>query len=180
VGSLSKYRIVYQGLSQGVHEFDIDIDNSFFENLEYSDIKKGNLKVNIVLHKKSSFLELDFQINGNVELLCDRCLDEYSQVIDYEGKLFVKFSESAGDLAENIICLLPSEHELDVSHYIYESISLSIPLKRVHPDDENGETTCNPEMLKNLDNYKIEEPTEDENIDPRWNDLKNLMAKNNN
>lgn len=180
MGSLSKYRIVYQGLSEGVHDFDIDVDNSFFESLEYSEIKKGNLKVKIILHKKSTFLELDFQITGNVELLCDRCLDEYNQAIEYDGKLFVKFSEMEEDLAENIICLSLAEHELDISHYIYESINLSIPIKRVHPEDENGEVTCNPEMLKKLDNYKINEPTEDENIDPRWNDLKNLKANNNN
>lgn len=91
MGNIQKYRIVYQGLSEGVHEFDFDVDNSFFESLEYSDIKKGDLKVNIVLNKKSTFLELDFQINGNVELLCDRCLDDYNQPIEYEGKLYVKF-----------------------------------------------------------------------------------------
>lgn len=176
----NKYRIVYQGLSEGVHNFDFDVDNTFFEGLEYSDIKNGDLKVLITLNKKSTFLELDFNIAGTVELICDRCLDNYNQEIDYEGKLFVKFSDIEGDLADDVIVLSPSEHELDVSHYIYESISLSTPLKRVHPEDENGNLACNPEMIKKLENYKIEEPTEEEEIDPRWNDLKNLMANNNN
>ena len=180
VENLSKYQIVYQGLSEGVHNFDFDVDNSFFESLEYSDIKKGNLKVNVVLNKKSTFLELAFQIVGNVEIVCDRCLDEYNQAINYEGKLFVKFSGTDNDLAENVICLLPSENELDIAHYIYESINLSIPIKRVHPNNENGDSTCNPEMLKKLENYKADETTDDDNIDPRWNDLKNLMANNNN
>lgn len=179
MGNIQKYRIVYQGLSEGVHEFDFDVDNSFFESLEYSDIKKGDLKVNIVLNKKSTFLELDFQINGNVELLCDRCLDDYNQPIEYEGKLYVKFSEAGEDLADDVITLSPSEYELDLSHYIYESISLSIPLKRVHPDDEDGNVTCDPKMLEKLKNFKIDEPADD-NIDPRWEDLRNLMANNNN
>ena len=177
--SLHKYRIVYQGLKEGLHEFDFDVDNLFFEKLEYSEIKKGSLNAHVVLIKKSTFLELDFQINGNVELVCDRCLDEYLQEIDYNGKLFVKFSETEGDLAEDVICWSQSDYELDISHYIYESINLSIPLKRVHPDDKNGKSTCNPEMIKKLKNFKIDEPTDD-TIDPRWDDLRKLMANNNN
>ncbi|MCG8409844.1 MAG: DUF177 domain-containing protein [Bacteroidales bacterium] len=172
--NLSKYRIVYQGLSIGEHNFNFDIDDLFFESLEYSDIKKGKLETQILLKKKSSFLELDFDINGYIILTCDRCLDEYQQDIDYKGKLFVKFSEHDDDLADDVIVLSPSEHELDISHYIYESINLSIPLKRVHPNI-NGESTCNKEMLEKLEDYKIEESTE-ENIDPRWNDLRKLMA----
>jgi len=180
VESLRKNRIVYQGLSEGLHEFDFDVDNKFFEALEYSEIKKGNLKVNVVLNKKSTFLELDFKINGYVEIVCDRCLDEFNQPIDYEGKLFVKFSDTGEDLADDVICLTPADHELDIAHYIYESINLSIPLKRVHPNDKKGNATCNPEMLKKLENLKIDEPTDDDNIDPRWEDLRKLMANNNN
>ncbi|MCK5170070.1 MAG: DUF177 domain-containing protein [Bacteroidales bacterium] len=176
---LSKYRIVYQGLSVGLHEFDFEIDDLFFESLEYSDIKKGSLKAKVYLNKKSTFLELDFKIDGYVELICDRCLDEYKQPVSYEGKLYVKFSEKEDELADDVICLLPTDHELDISHYIYESINLSIPLKRVHPDNENGDVTCNPEMLEKLENYKTGEPADD-NIDPRWEDLRNLKANNNN
>ena len=176
---LSKYRIVYQGLSVGLHEFDFEIDNLFFESLEYSDIKKGSLKAKVYLNKKSTFLELDFKIDGYVELICDRCLDEYKQPVSYEGKLYVKFSEKEDELADDVICLLPTDHELDISHYIYESINLSIPLKRVHPDNENGDVTCNPEMLEKLENYKTGEPADDD-IDPRWEDLRNLKANNNN
>lgn len=176
---LGKYRINFQGLSEGLHEFEFDVDNLFFDSIEYSEIKKGNLKVKVLLNKKSTFLELDFQIEGIIELNCDRCLDEYNQPINYNGKLFVKFSESEDDLAENIISLLPSEYEFDISHYIYESINLSIPLKRVHPDDENDDVTCNPEMLERLNYYIIEDPT-DKDIDPRWEKLRNLKANKNN
>lgn len=179
MNQLSKYRVVYQGLSEGEHAFDFDIDDLFFESLEYSDIQKGNLKAEILLNKKSTFLELNVKINGSVQLTCDRCLDEYYQEVNYDGKLYVKFSDQEDDLAEDVICLSPADHELDLSHYLYESINLSIPLKRVHPDDEDGNSTCNPEMIKNLNNYKTDEPTS-EDIDPRWDDLRNLMGNNNN
>lgn len=176
---LTKYRIVYQGLAEGKHEFDFDVDDMFFEALEYSDIKKGKLKAEVILNKKPTFLELDFHIDGFVELMCDRCLEDYNQPIDFEGKLYVKFTDKDIEFDEDVICLSPSENELDISHYIYESINLSIPLKRVHPDDENGDVTCNPEMLEKLNNYKPEEPAA-ETIDPRWEDLRKLTENNNN
>ncbi|MFC2103814.1 DUF177 domain-containing protein [Bacteroidota bacterium] len=179
MNQLSKYRIVYQGLSEGKHEFDFEIDDMFFDSLEYSDFKRGKLNTKVNLIKKATFLELDFQIEGFVELTCDRCLDQYNQQIKYEGKLYVKFSESEDELAEDVICLLPTDNELDISHYIYESINLSIPLKKVHPNDEEGNVTCNPEMLEELNNYKTDEPA-DEDIDPRWEELRNLMSNNNN
>jgi len=176
---LTKYRIVYQGLAEGKHEFEFDVNDMFFEALEYSDIKKGKLKAEVILNKKPTFLELDFQIDGFVELMCDRCLEDYTQPINFEGTLYVKFTEKDIEFDEDVICLSPSEHELDISHYIYESINLSIPLKRVHPDDENGDVTCNPEMLEKLNYYKPEESA-GETIDPRWEDLRNLMENNNN
>ncbi len=179
MNQLSKYRIVYQGLSEGKHKFEFDIDNMFFESLEYSDFEKGTLKVKVDLDKKSTFLELDFQINGKVELICDRCLEEYKEEISFESRLFVKFTEKEDSLADDVIFLSPTDHELDISHYIYESINLSIPIKRVHPEDKKGNVTCNPEMLEKLSNYKTDEPA-DEDIDPRWEDLRNLMANNNN
>ena len=178
MGNLNKYQIVYQGLSEGIHEFSFDINESFFENTEYSEIEKGALKTKVVLNKKSQFLELDFNIEGFVELTCDRCLGLYNQPINFQGKLFVKFSEDESELAEDVICLSKADCELDVSHYIYESIKLSIPLKRMHPDNENGETTCDPEMINKIYNLNIDEPAGD-NTDPRWDDLRNLIKNKN-
>jgi hypothetical protein len=45
----------------------------------------------------------------------------------------------------------------------------------VHPDDNNGKSTCDPVMLKKLEELIIEEETE---YDPRWNELKKLMNDN--
>ena len=75
-----------------------------------------------------------------------------------------------------ILLLLPAdEHELDLKQYIYEYIHLALPIKRVHPDDKNGKSTCDPEMLKKLKEHIVN--NENEN-DPRWDELKKLMNNN--
>lgn len=176
---LHKYRIAFQGLTDGLHEFDFIIDDMFFENLEYSEIKKGSLNAHVELNKKPHLLEFMFNIKGSVEITCDRCLDEFDFQVDYNGRLFVKFSDTEEELDDNVICLSPEEHEINIAHYLYESISLSLPLKRVHPTDKKGKPLCNPEMLKKLKEYEINAPA-DEDVDPRWDELKKLMENNNN
>ena len=176
---LHKYRIAYQGLTDGLHEFDFEISDPFFEQLEYSEIKKGSLLAHVVLNKKPQLLEFSFKINGTVEIMCDRCLDNFNYPIDFTGKLFVKFSASEENLDDDVICLSPEDNELNIAHYLYESINLSIPLKRVHPTDKKGKPLCNPEMLKKLKELEIKSPAV-ENVDPRWDELKKLMENNNN
>lgn len=176
---LNKYRIAYQGLTNGLHEFDFEITDTFFENLEYSEISKGSLNAHVVLDKKPHMLEFTFEINGSLELTCDRCLENFSYPIDYNGRLFVKFSATEDELDDDVICLSPEEHEINIAHYLYESISLSIPLKRVHPTDKKGNPLCDPKMLKKLKELEINSPAV-EDVDPRWDELKKLMDNNNN
>ena len=176
---MHKYCIAYQGLTDGLHEFEFEITDSFFENFELSEIKKGNLLAHVVLNKKPQLLEFSIKINGTVETTCDRCLDEFDYPIKYNGKLFVKFSTTNGDLDDDVICLSPEENEVSIAQYLYENISLSIPLKRVHPTDKKGNSLCNPVMLKKLKELEINSPA-DEDVDPRWDELKKLMENNNN
>ncbi len=53
--------------------------------------------------------------------------------------------------------LHPKNHQLDLKHYFYECISVSIPYRKVHPDLPDGESGCDPEMLKKLKDHLIED-----------------------
>jgi uncharacterized metal-binding protein YceD (DUF177 family) len=65
---------------------------------------------------------------------------------------------------------------VNVQQYIYELIVLSIPLKRVHPGVEDG--TLDSEVLDKLEELSInnnENKNDEDEIDPRWDKLKNLL-----
>ena len=66
-------------------------------------------------------------------------------------------------------------HELDLQQHLYEFIHLALPIKRVHPGDKNGKSTCDPVMLKKLEELIVEEEKEER---PRWDELKKLMNDN--
>ncbi|MCD6354739.1 MAG: DUF177 domain-containing protein [Prolixibacteraceae bacterium] len=175
---VSKYNIEFIGLNEGLHDFEFEIDDSFFEHFEKSLVTKGKVSVGIALEKRSAFLKLHFKIKGWVELTCDRCLEQYHQKIKYKTDIFVKFGEKEFEESENIIYVLPGEHHLNLTQLIYEFTMLCIPMRHIHPKDENGKRGCNSEMLEKLKIYKFAENKEKVEPDPRWEVLKNL--KNNN
>jgi len=181
VDRLRNYGIPFKGLKEGKHQYDFEIGADFFKLFEQPLIEDGQIKVNVELNKSSALLTLTFKINGTVETLCDNCLEAMTLPVENEALLYIKFGEEYDEPTEEIIVLPHDEHEINVAQLIYEFICVVLPIRHVHPNDENGNVTCNAEMLKQLDHYLVEERTEeeqDDDIDPRWADLKKLVDKN--
>jgi len=65
-----------------------------------------------------------------------------------------------------------TDYQFDLSTYIYEFIHLGLPARLLHPDDENGNSTCDPEMLRLL-----EKLAPAGTVDPRWEALKKLKTE---
>jgi len=169
------YTIPLSGLKEGHHTLDFEIDNKFFEQFEESEVKEGSLVANIELDKRSTHVDMIIKVSGSVRISCDRCLEEFSQPVKSENRLLVKFGKSLEDIDPDILSVSVDEHELDLQQQLYEFIILALPIKRVHPVDNKGKSTCDPVMLKKLEELIIEEEKES---DPRWDELKKLMNDN--
>jgi uncharacterized protein len=176
VKSNRQFVIPFKGLKVGRHDFHFEIDDAFFDDYQGSEIKKGKISVAIDLIKRENMLEFDFDISGDIMVTCDRCLEEFLLPIEYQTKLFVKFSESSEEQTDEIILLSYNETEIDLSQYIYEYIHLSLPYRKVHPNDKKGKSLCNKEMIKKLEEYAIRESKQ--NTNPEWDHLKDLLNNN--
>lgn len=170
-----QYIIAFKGLKNGAHQFDFEIDKSFFTALEYSEVSAGKLSARVDLEKKTNLMELGVSIEGKVTVACDRCLDEFEQEIDYFGHLYYKVASGVSE-DDEVIFLNENDFEIDLMHYFYESIVLSLPMPRVHPEDETGQSGCNPEMLKRI-NRTPQKSKEEKASDPRWDKLKEWFNK---
>jgi len=168
----SFYSIAFKGLSQGKHIFDYEIDGNFFAEFDGGVVDKGKINVRISLEKQSSLMILWFDLKGTIQVQCDRCLEMYDQPIKSNERIFVKFGEKEFSDGDDVIWVSTNDYQLNVAQLIYEFICLAVPIKKIHPDDENGNTTCDPEMIKKLDEYIIRESEENS---PVWNDLKKLL-----
>jgi DUF177 domain-containing protein len=164
------------GFKEGRHTIDFEIDNKFFESFEESEIKEGRLFAHVELDKGSSHIDLVIRISGSVKVCCDRCLEMFYLPVDCENRLLLKTGKKIDDDDDpDIISLAADEHELDLRRHFYDFINLALPIKKVHPDDIDGKSTCDPVMLKKLNEFIIEAEIES---DPRWDELKKLMSDN--
>jgi|TARA_Y100000588_G_C14209254_1_gene906000 uncharacterized metal-binding protein YceD (DUF177 family) len=174
--NLAAYTIPFVGLKLGKHQFEYDIDNEFFEHFEYDELNSSNVKIDLLLEKKTTMMELTFKASGSVNVNCDITNEPYDQPIDGSLFLVIKFGEEFNDENEDLLILPHGEYEVNVQQYIYELIVLSIPLKRVHPGVEDG--TLDSEVLDKLEELSInnnENKNDEDEIDPRWDKLKNLL-----
>lgn len=176
--SLKEYTIPFIGLKLGKHHFDYQIDKSFFELFEYDDFNDANVQLDLVLEKKTTLLELHFEVSGSVNINCDITNESYDQELNSEYTLVVKFGQEFNGDFEDIVILPHGEFEINVAQYIYEQIILSMPAKCIHPGVADG--TLNSDILKKLEELSpksIEEKEiSSEEIDPRWDKLKKLLT----
>ena len=174
----NEYLIPFIGLKLGKHQFDYQIDKTFFDRFEYDEFESCTVKVDVVLEKKTTMLEVSFKHKGTVNVPCDLTGENFDLPIKGKLKLVVQFGDEFNNDNEELLILPHGEHQIDLSQYIYEMIALSIPHKRIHPGVKDG--TLKSDALEKLnaiqvkDNKKVE--NKDENIDPRWDKLKNLLT----
>ena len=147
MGKLNEYKIAWESLSIGNHYFTFEINDDFFSSFDNSEITKGNASAELEVVRQGSMLTLNFVIKGEVLVNCDRCLEDFYLPFEYDGTLYVKFSEDIEEYDGDVMWVSPHEAEIDLGQYIYESIMLSLPYQRIHPEDENGVSGCNPDML---------------------------------
>ena len=175
VNYLKQYRIPFTGLSLGAHDFEFDIDKSFFDCYEYSIVKDGNLKAFVNLLKQENMMVLQFHITGTVMLTCDVCLSPFPAKTDIRERLIVKFTdEDAAESTEEIIVLARHEHELDIAGLLYEYINVAIP-HYSKCSEQGNDITCDETVLAKLsDLAPTHQEKEKKQSDPRWDALKKI------
>jgi uncharacterized protein len=170
--SLKTYSIPFTGLKLGKHDFDYEVGNAFFDEFEYSLVKKANLVCKVELEKQETMLILNFDIKGTINLTCDKCLAEYPQPVDIKEQQIARFSGESVDEDEEIITLTKNDHEIDIAGLIYEYVNVAAPFIAVCSDE--GKTPyCDKEMLDRL-NALQQGGDENTKTDPRWDALKKI------
>ncbi len=174
MGGLKGFKIDIISLANKQHEFDFAIDNRLLSMYEHSLVEKGEGECHLTMDKSETMLTLKFQIEAQVELICDRSLDKFDYPVSLEETLIMKFGEDNYSLSEDVIVIKDDTDSINVSEYIYEFISLAVPLKKLHPRYEAIEDEL-PEIV-----YTTTEGSDSktDNTDPRWEALKKLKGDN--
>ena len=81
---LDRFLIGFEGLKLGRHDYRFLVDNSFFKELEYSEIQEGRVLVDAVFTKSERLMKMDLDFKGEVIIPCDLCGEDLSQEICFE------------------------------------------------------------------------------------------------
>lgn len=164
---MEAYRVNIQGLSNKIHHFEFDLGEGFFRKFGADLVSGGDLVAHVTLDKHETFIESEFKITGTIELVCDRSLDKFDYPIETNQKIIFKFGHEDVEISEDVVMINFNTESLELGQLMYEFIGLSIPMKRLHPrfqQDNEQEGII----------YSSGPGNEKNEIDPRWEILKNL------
>jgi uncharacterized metal-binding protein YceD (DUF177 family) len=174
----NQYIVKFAGLPVGTHEFEFDVNGKFFEQFEDSEIRKADIKVNLTLLKQNHLMQMDFDIRGTVEMPCDRCLTSYDFPIESKDHLVIKHGDP-DESNDEILVITEGDGQANISHYLYEYITLALPSRRV-PCEEDESFECDYETLDKLNETEIdEEKSEPEETNPIWEKLNKIKYNKN-
>jgi len=165
-----QYIVKFAGLPVGTHEFEFDIKGEFFEQFEDSEITEADLQVTIVLVKQNNVMQLEFEINGTVNLNCDRCLIAYDFPVEFSENLVLRFG-NPDESTDEIMVVNEGDGGADVSHYLFEYITLALPSRRV-PCEIEEDFECDEETLKKLNENAVQEEEKTNPVRDKLNKLK--------
>lgn len=164
-----EFEIAFVGLKPGVHNYSFLIEDKFFEPYQTQDFNNCNTNIKLELDKKSSFMMLKFDVDGIVDGICDRCGNTLSMQLWDEFNMIVKLVEEPEVMNHqeedpDVFYIGKGETHLHISDWIYEFISLSIPLQKKCGEDEKGNSLCNKEVLKKLNEMNKDSSASHETI----------------
>ena len=173
--------IQFSGLKPGSYDFDYTLGKEFFEGFGYEDLANGDVRFDVHLERKERLMLFYITFSGTVQTRCDRCLGDLEIPVSGSHLLTVQISDKEGSDNEDVVVLPESECRIDLAQWLYEYVAIAIPLRHVHPDDADGNPTCDPAMMQILSQHStdnVEDEKEDdiaeEEIDPRWAGLMKL------
>lgn len=160
MGNRREFDVAFVGLKPGLHDYNYELDDKFFADY-HPDFTNCHAQIKLTLDKNTSFMMLKFEVGGSVDVICDRCGNTVNLNLWDEFNMIVKLVENAEEMNEteedpDIYYIPRTESHLHLSDWLYEFVTLSIPMQRMCREDEIGGPQCNKEVLEKLKQMNTE------------------------
>ncbi len=107
------------------------------------DLTNHEIKIYLELHKIIDQLDVRAKVSGKLNLVCDRCLENFNK--DFESDIELVYAqrhkreEEVDD--DYFRTYSPSHRTIDIMNDLKETVLLSIPFKKLPDENEKGECT---------------------------------------
>ena len=98
MNSKREFEIPFVGLKPGIHVYEYEINDKFFEAYQQQDFTECNAHVKLSLDKKTGFLLLKFEIGGTSKVTCDRCGNDLPINLWEEFNIVVKLVDDPDEM----------------------------------------------------------------------------------
>ncbi|MCE7993089.1 MAG: DUF177 domain-containing protein [Roseivirga sp.] len=171
-----QYDIHIFKLAIGLHDYQFEIKDEFFELFDNELVSKGNLTIDVSLTKSETMIEMVLHIQGSVELECDRSLDHFDYPINSHRKMIYRLGEEMEELSDELMVIPKDSQIINIASLLFEFIGLEVPMKKLHPRFQTEEEDDDEEFLEiySSTTETEEEQNQEEQVDPRWEALKKL------
>ena len=167
--------IPLNGLAAGETRFSWHAGKEFFDSFENTEILDAEVDIEVRVEKSGRYLGVDCEVEGDVTVECDRCLEDLKMPVDSHIALSVKYGDEENQEehqeGEREIIFVPHDSaEFDMSQIIYDYACLALPMQRVHEDGE-----CDPEAMKYYGLHAEPDGSAEEDGENPFSALKNMF-----
>ncbi|MCB9233818.1 MAG: DUF177 domain-containing protein [Bacteroidia bacterium] len=169
-----KYSVEVPKLILGYQEEEFLIEKDFFDQFELSPIEDGEVRVKARITKFNTHFDIIFEFSGYIMLECDRCMEPYPHQFSNSHRVIFTYDEKVEKETDDVVLIDRNNPLLSFVNEFYDFLVLEIPIRKVPAPSVHK---CAPEILALIQNASGQSGDDDQEIDPRWNDLKNLKDK---
>ncbi len=180
MGKRKAIEIAFVGLKPGIHEFTFKVEDLFFAEAATRDFANCTATVKLQLDKKSSFMLLKFEVGGKADVACDRCGNQLTKDLWDEFNMLVKMVDNPEEMNQqeenpDVFYISKTESHLYLNDWIYEFVSLSVPVQKLCSEEELGGPKCNKEVLEKLKDMEANDDAN--NANAIWKGLEKFKKK---
>ena len=171
--ALVEHTIQFAGLKDGDHVFDFALGQAFFTATEMEEYELGGaVDARVELAKSEHLLVANISVTGYLNVLCDHCNAPMRQPVEGAQRQIFKLTGEDGIDDEELVSLDMHANEVNLTHYLFECITLHLPIRHVHAAGQ-----CDPEVETAFQKINVDHVSDP---DPRWDALKALKTKKKN
>lgn len=166
----SKLTFRLQGIPDGESNKSVALGDAELDFKDDVSLEKANVEINF--YKTEHFVQVKFNVRAELRLICDRTLEPF--IYSTEGSYHILFEPNPVEESETedgAVRQIPADDlVISLDKEVRDTIVLTLPIRKIHPDllDSDGK----PETFETKSFGP--EPSEEERIDPRWEELKKL------
>lgn len=168
---MSKLEFNIVEIPEGESNRELELDE---DDIDLSPYEFQGGEIQLKFYRALHFIRVNFHVETEVQLVCDRSLEHYTQPIDTDYQVLFKVDVQEEKADENgaVKSFNFSSNTLSIEDEVRDTLMLNIPMQKLHPKflDEDGV----PMDFETKKFGETEKSGEEEQIDPRWEELKKL------